>query len=233
MNSMLITSWYDSFSLVAGQMLAQTMLYFPRIVAALLVLLFGSILAKIIKRLAVKLLEALRLSSLVKNTPIEHFLTNADMEHKFEEVLGSIFYWLIMLVVLNTSVSILGLEPISAVLAKVLNYLPNILSAILVLFFGVLLAGVVESVVKGSIKSMDGKSSRVFGKVSSYLVMSIAVLAAISELGIASEFIMILFIGFVTMLSLGVGLALGLGGQDLVRVVLQKWYERTSNEVRE
>lgn len=233
MDPVMLNSWYASGAGMLGGITAQISIYVPRILGALLVLLIGSAVAKILKKIVVKVLEAIRLSSLVRGTPIEHFLTNAELGHKFEEVIGSIFYWLIMLVVLHTSVSILGLEPVSAVLARVLNYLPNVFSAILVLFFGVLLAGVVESVVKGSIKSIDGKSSRILGRVSSYLVMSITVLAAISELGIASEFIMILFIGFVAMLSLGVGLAVGLGGQDLVKKVLDKWYERTMNEVSE
>ena len=62
-------------------------------------------------------------------------------------------------------------------------------------------------------------------KVSSYLVMTLSVMAAISELGIASEFIMILFIGMVSALALGVGLAVGLGGKDLVSRLLEKWYQ--------
>jgi small-conductance mechanosensitive channel len=138
-----------------------------------------------------------------------------------------------MLIVLHTSVTILGLEPLSAVLDKLLNYLPNIISAILVLFIGTLLAGVVESVVKGSIKTIDGKSSRFLGKIASYLVVSLTIMAAISELGIASEFITIIFIGFIAMLSVGVGLAVGLGGQDVVRKVLNTWYDRTVAEVKE
>jgi hypothetical protein len=233
MDQVYSSAWYGSFSLILTQTLAQITMFVPRIVAAILVLIIGSAIAKAIKRVVVKLLETMRLSNLLKNTPVEHFLTNAELGHKLEEVIGSIVYWLSMLIVLHTSVNILGLEPLSAVLAKVVNYLPNVVSAILVLFFGTLLAGVVESLVKGSIKSIDGRSSRILGKVSSYLVVSIAVLAAISELGIASEFIMILFVGFVTMISLGIGLALGLGGQDVVRKMLNTWYDKTLKEVSE
>ncbi len=196
-------------------------------------LLLGAAVAKLFKRLIVKLLEALMVSKMVKNTPIDHFLTNAEVGQKVEEVIGSIVYWLIMLIVIHTSVSLLGLVAISEVLNRVLNYIPNVLSAILVLFFGLLLAGVVESVVKASIKSIDGKASRLLGKIASYMVMSISVLVGVSELGIAREFIMILFVGFVAMFSIGFGLALGLGGKDLISKLLTDWYERTRAEVKE
>ncbi len=208
-------------------------LFLPRLIAAILVLLLGAAVAKLVKRVVIKILEAMMVSKLVKNTPVDHFLQNAELGQKTEDIVGSVVYWLLMLVVIHTSVTVLGLTPISAVLARVLNYIPNVISAILVLFFGLLLAGVVESVVKASIKSIDGKASRLFGKIASYMVMSVSVLVGISELGIAREFIMILFVGLVTMISLGFALALGLGAKDLVRQLLQDWYERTRAEVKE
>jgi hypothetical protein len=68
---------------------------------------------------------------------------------------------------------------------------------VLILFIGVLLAGLLESVVKGAIRSIDGRSARLFGKLSSYLVLVMAVMIALSELGIARDFILVLFTGFV------------------------------------
>lgn len=226
-------NWYSSLDFLTTQTVSQISLFLPRLFGALLVLILGAFFARLIKRLAVKLMSTLQLSKIVKNTPIEHFVVNGEFGQRIEDVLGSILYWLVMLIVVHTSVSILGLEPLSAVLSRLLNYLPNVISAILVLFFGTLLAGVIESVVKASIKTIDGRSARLLGKVASYLVMSITLMAAVSELGIAKEFIMILFVGLVAMLSLGVGLAVGLGGQDVVRKMLNSWYDQTLKEVKE
>jgi small-conductance mechanosensitive channel len=223
--------WYQPFAVFTTQTLTEVSEFLPRLVAALLILVIGAAIARAFKGVVVKLLETLKVSSWVNNTPVEHFLKNAEMGQKLEGILGSIVYWLLMLLVVHSTVAVLGLESLRGVLERVLSYIPHVISAVLVLFFGTLLAGVVESLVKGSIMSMDGRSARLLGKVSSYLVMTIAVMAAISELGIASEFIMILFIGFVTMLTLGVGLAVGLGGQDVVRDMLTKWYNKTSKEV--
>jgi len=233
MNMTLPDSWYGSWSLFSSQFLTQISLFLPRILAALLIIIIGAFLAKALKRLVIRVLETFRVSALLKNTPIEHFVTNAEVGQKIEDIIGSLIYWLVMLVVLHTSVTVLGLQPLSAVLDRLLNYLPNIISAVLVLVIGTLLAGVVESVVKGSIKTIDGKSARFIGKISGYLVVSLAVMAAISELGIATEFITIIFVGFVAMLTLGVGLAVGLGGQEVVRKILNTWYEKTLEEVKE
>lgn len=227
-----MSEFYASLSFLTTQTLSELSVFLPRLTAALLILLLGAALAKGIKGLVVKLLETVKIANWVKNTPVELFFKNAEFGEKMEGVLGSIVYWMMMLVVIHSTVSVLGLTSLTHVLEGVLNYVPRIVSSVLVLFFGLLLAGVVESLVKGSVMSVDGKSARLLGKVSSYLVLVIAVLAAINELRIASEFIMVLFVGFVTMLSLGLGLALGLGGKEVVNKMLTKWYKETSKEVR-
>lgn len=224
--------WYESLLLVTTEALGEVVTYFPRILGALFVLLIGTFFAQGVKSIIVTILESLRLSSMVKKTPVEHFLKNADFGKKAEDLVGTVGYWLFMLVVIQTAVGILGLTSLSSLLEQVLGYLPNILSAIVVLFFGVLLSGVVESFVKGTVKSIDGGSAILFGKLSSYLVISFTLLAAISELGIASEFITILFIGFVAMLTVGFGLAIGLGGQHVVKALLEEWYKNLKKEFK-
>ena len=223
---------YDSLVFLSSQLLTDIVIFLPKLLMSMLVLVLGSALATTFKKVVVKLLETLRVSSAFKKTPVEHFLKDAEISNKIEEVLGSILYWLVMLVVIHTTVSILGLESLTIILGRVLSYLPTVISAVIILFFGLLISGVVESLVKGAVKSVDGKSARLLGKISSYAVMTVTVLAAISELGIAQEFILILFIGFVIMLSLGFGLALGLGGKELVSMVLSDWYKKFKNDTK-
>lgn len=207
--------------------------FLPMVLGALFLLVVGSLVAKAARGLVIKIFESLNLTKAVKKTPIEHFLDNAELSTKVEVIIGNVAYWLIMLVVVQSVVSVLGLHSLVLLLDRVLGYLPRILAAIFVLFFGVLLSGLVEALIKGALKTIDGSSSRLFGKVASYLVVTISVMAAISELGIANEFILILFVGLVTALSLGFGLALGLGGKELVQKLLDKWYKSLQKQVSE
>lgn len=218
-------------NLIFGDLLRQLTSYFPQVLAAILVLIVGAAVARLLRQLVVKLSESIRLNKAVAKTPIGLFLENAELSQKVELVLGNIVYWLLMLLIIHTSVTILGLQPLSNVLAQLISYLPNVISAILILFFGALLAGVVESLVKGSIKTIDGRASRLFGRMASYLVMALAVMAALSELGIASVFITALFVGLIAMFALGGGLAIGLGGQHLVRELLADWHKTFKKEL--
>ncbi|MDH5533205.1 MAG: hypothetical protein OEX81_02120 [Candidatus Pacebacteria bacterium] len=221
----MLENWYQSLSIIFLQTLSEFSIYLPKIVAALAVFIIGSAIAKAIRGVVTKALDTLKLSKALKNTPIEHFIKNAEVSKRIEQIIGSLVYWLVMLIIIQTSIAILGLTSLSHILDRILGFIPNIISAILILFFATLLSGLVESLVKGSIKSIDPKTGRALGKISSYLVMTVGVLIGISEIGIASEFILILFVGFVGAVSLGLGLALGLGGQDLVKKLLDSYYK--------
>lgn len=214
-----------SFLMVLQEAGASTAQYLPNMVAALAIFIIGALFARIIRGITVRVLDSLRLSNIFKMTPVEHLAHSDEIGKKIELGIASVVYWILMLIVIQTAVSVLGLTSLSVLLEKIVSYLPRIISAVLVLFLGVLLAGFVETIVKGALKTLDPRSGRAFGKVSSYLVMSFAVLVAISELGIARDFIMVLFVGFVMMIALGVGLAVGLGGKDLVKKILEKWYK--------
>lgn len=227
-----ISNWQEAFLLAISNILTNVLSYLPIIFAAFLVFLIGVILAKWAKALTVKILEAFKLSFLMKKSGFEPFMKKAEITLKVEEIIGGLVRWLIILVFFITSVNMLGLTTVSLVLSNILGYLPRIISAVLVLTIGVLLAGLVESLVKGALAQVDLKTARLLGKISSYLVVIFSILTAINELQIAQVLVNTLFMGFVGMLALGFGLAIGLGAKDLVSELLMDWYRNFKKDIK-
>ncbi len=227
-----ITAWQNALYSVWVSTLGSFFAIFPNIIGAILVATLGIVLGNWVKSVVVKSLQMLRFESLIKDSKFKAFLIKAEITEKVEEVIGSVLKWLIVLTFFITATNILGLQTVSNVLVGVLGYVPNVVSAVIVMAIGVLLAGIVEGVVKGALASVDLKTSRLMGKVASYTVVTIATLAAFSELRIASQFINILFIGFVAMLSLGFGLAIGLGAKDVIGQALADWYKELKKDLK-
>lgn len=226
------SDWQSAFLMALSEIMTNILSFIPALIAALIVFIVGLILANWGKILTIKLLETISLSSLVEKSGLDKFLKKAEIKVKIEEILGGIVKWLIILVFFITAVNILGLTTVTLVLNTILAYIPNIIAAALILTIGVLLAGLVESLVKGAIAQVDVKTARLLGKISSYMVVVFATLAAINELKIAQTFISTLFIGFVAMLALGFGLAIGLGAKDLVAEVLKDWYQNFKKDIK-
>jgi len=216
----------ESLNFLALQTTQSLSLLLPKILGALTALVVGVILAKMVRSVVKKVLKTINFASFVNKTPLQLAFEGANIGERISFTISNLFYWLTMLVIIHTIVSILGLGSITLVLEKILGYIPNVISAMFILLFGVLVAGWVESLVKGAIKTIDPKTGRLLGKVSSYFVITLTAMTAFSELGIAAEFLTTVFIGFVAMLSLGFGLAIGLGGKDLVGKILNDLYDK-------
>lgn len=218
-------SWQEAFFLASSDILTRLANFLPSFFGALVVFVLGLVFARWGKALVVKILETLRLSAAVKKTGFEKFLKKAEVRVKIEEVFGVVVKWVIILVFSIAAANILGLTAVSEILNNILEYLPRVFSSVIVLVIGVLLAGVVESLIKGALGPVDIKTSRLFAKLGSYLVIIFAVLTAVNELGIAQSLVNTLITGFIAMLALGFGLALGLGAKDIVSEALGDWYQ--------
>jgi len=153
-------------------------------------------------------------------------LKKAEIKIRAEEFFGLVVYWLVVIIFSIATLNILGLAAVSQVLTSFLAYIPRVISAVIIFAAGFLLANFVSSVVKGGVAQIDREVSRIAAKFTRYLLVGIAILVAINELGIAQGFINTLLIGFVATLALGFGLSFGLGGKDLVAKLLEDWYKR-------
>lgn len=227
-----IVAWQNALYTVWVSTITSFLSLFPKILGALIVATLGVIIGNWVKTLAVKSLQMIRFESMIKDSKFKAFLLKAEVTEKVEEVIGSILKWLIVLTFFIAATNILGLTTVSNVLVGVLGYIPNVISAVIVLAIGVLLAGIIEGVVKGALASVDLKTARLMGKIASYTVVTITTLAAFAELKIASSFINILFIGFVAMLALGFGLAIGLGAKDVIGQALSDWYKEMKHDLK-
>jgi len=227
-----VTTWQEAFLLASSDVLSRLAAFLPSFFGALIVFVFGLVFARWGKALTVKILEALRLSKAVEKTGFENFLKKAEVRLKIEEVFGAVVKWVIILVFSIAAANILGLTAVSLILNNILSYLPRVFSSIIVLVIGVLLAGLVESLIKGVLGPVDIKTSRLFAKIGSYLVIIFAALTAINELGIAQSLVNTLITGFIAMLALGFGLALGLGAKGIVSQALEDWYQGFKKELK-
>jgi hypothetical protein len=219
-------TWQDALLTAAGNVLSRFFIFLPTLFVALVIFFIGLVLAKGVKALIVKILETVKLDTLLKKSGVGEYLNKADVRMKAEVFIGEIARWLIVAVFFVAAVNVLGLTAVASVFNGILAYIPKIVSAVLILTIGVLLAGLVESLIKGAVNQVDVKTSRLLAKIASYLVVIVAALASINELGIAQSLINILFIGVVSTLSLGLGLAIGLGAKDIVAKMLDDWYTK-------
>jgi hypothetical protein len=223
-----LLSLQDTITLSVNNLVGMMADFFPRLIVAISIMLIGLVVAGWVKSVIGGLIRAVHLSRLVKNSPVERFFSFSESEVRIDAILGELGRWAVIYLFLIASFSLLGLNGVSTFLANLLSFLPRLFSALVIFVLGVLAAGVVESSVKAAVSGIDLAAGRLAAKVMSYMVMVFVILASISELGIAQFFINVLFIGFVSMMALGIGLAVGLGAKDTVAESLKRWHKKVN-----
>lgn len=181
----------------------------PSLIAALVIFVFGILIATIVAKLARKLVHLLQVDALANRMHVHDTLKKVGLSFTFSDVIGTVVKWFFIVVFLNASVEILGWTQIIQFLNDVLRYIPQVLIAVIILAIGLIVAAFVENTVVRGLTTANTpvKSPATLGGVAKWAIVSFAVMAAVSQLGIAENLIAILFAGVLLVFVISFGLA--------------------------
>lgn len=216
--------WSDTI-IVALQNFANVVITaLPNIIAAILVLILGLLLAGLLGRLTKKLIAVTRLDILINKSIGSEKLKEKGIEIKASSIFAWAVKWFFIIVTFIAVADILGLQQLTDFFKMVALYVPNVIIAVLILLSGFILGDGLKGLVIKSVEvsRLPKTLAGLLGNVSRVSVIVFAVMASLSQLGIASNLVNILFTGFVAMLTIAGGLAIGLGAKDHIREWLDK-----------
>lgn len=192
------------------------------IVLALLVLIVGWLVAVSVAQIVTRIVSVLKIDHAIEKTGLKLVLERAGLRLDSAAFVGWMVKWFLILAVFLITVDILGLTAVAKYLDGILNYIPKLIVAVLILLVSVLLGDLIDRVVVASVKAAELHSAEFLGKVARWSIYVVAILAALIQLGIARELLLTFFTGLVAMFAIAGGLAFGFGGQDLARDFLAK-----------
>lgn len=200
--------------------------FIPNLFGALVVVLLGFVVAKLLDTLLSKLLAKLGLDRLMGGTGLTKLISRAGVQVPISTLIGKIVYWFVLLIFLVSAAESLGLERVSATLDMLALYLPKVFGAALVLLVGVLLAQLVNGIVRGAAEGVGLDYSAGLGRVAQWLVIIISISVAISQLEVKTDLLNhVIVIGLITV-GLAIALAMGLGSREIASQILAGIYVR-------
>jgi len=169
-----------------------------------------------------QVVKAIKVDEALRRAGVEDFLNKGGLNLNAGNFLGALVRWFVILVFLVAAFDILHLSQVTLFLKDILNYLPQVIVAVLILIAAGYVADAMKKVVLSSAMTADLTSAGFLATVTKWVIWVFAVLVALSQLGIASGFIQTIFTGLVVALSLGLGLSFGLGGQEAASRVVER-----------
>ncbi len=208
------------------EMLTRIMAYLPVLLGALVILIVGWIVAKAIRRIVDWLLKTVSFDMMADKAGISEVLRKGNLKTTAREVVSSLVYWLIMIMVLVMVVNALGLPKASDILASLFAYVPKVIAALFVLVVAMFLASFVSGIVRIAAGNANLPKPDLLAGISQWAIIIFAVTISLAQLGIAPLLVTATFNIILGGVCLALALAFGLGGKDAAARYLEELKEK-------
>jgi len=224
---MTYTDW--SFAVVQP-FLQQLVAFIANLLLAVVVFVIGYLISIGIGKLVAEVLKSVKFNKLFEKEGWRRSLQRANVEVNPSEFIGVIFKWVFVIVSLLIAVDVLKLTAFAGFLTQVLDYLPNVVVAVLVFVVAVVISDIVEKVIRATVERLKVGYGYVASSIVKWAIWVFTFFLILDLLLPESLLIKTLYTsivyGIVAALALGVGLAIGLGGKDTAGKIIADMYKK-------
>ena len=213
---------FDVFLASLNQFWVQVVNFVPKLLAVVVILFFGWIIAKLVRTAVKRILELVKFDNFAEKSGLEAFMNSGDVNVTLSGIISQVLYWLVIIMFLITGANMLGLTEVAQLLHDLAAYLPRIILAILVMIFGTLLARFINRLVFAWLHSIKFERALVVSTSVEYGIQILALFIALEQLGIGVQLINSLFVIVFGAIFLALALAFGLGGRDRAAKVIEE-----------
>lgn len=223
--------WTQSLVAAMTALWTKVAVFIPNLFFAVILVLLGFVVAKLLDTLLSKLLAKIGLDRLMAGTGMPKILARAGVHSSVSALIGKIVYWFVLLIFLVSAAENLGLARVSATLDVLALYLPKVFGAALILLAGVLLAQLVSGLVRGAAEGVGLEYANGVGRIAQGLMIIISISVAIGQLEVKTDLLNHVIAIVLISVGLAVALAVGLGSREIVGQILAGIYVRELYEV--
>jgi small-conductance mechanosensitive channel len=160
------------------------------------------------------------------------YIPNKSYQQKIKQIstdpssrlVSKIIYWMIIIFFLTAATEILGLPIITTWLSGIVNYLPNILLAAIIVFSGIISGRLIRDIISSAVTKTGAVFGDVLGRFTQYAIIAVAILIAITQIGIDLDILTGIINIVLAAILFGAALAFGLGARTSVSNILACYY---------
>lgn len=214
----------DTISQPITAMLNQVLNMIPNIFVAIILILVGVAIGRFVGDL---------LTSLLKGTGIDNvsrYFNSGSRTNTptfdLANIIGKIVQILIIIFFTVEALNVLQLQVLNNIGTAVINYLPNVLSALIILGLGIIGGNLLGNYVQ------QASGNRLIGAIVKYAIMIIAVFMTLEQLNFANNIVNTAFLFIIAGLAVAFAIAFGIGGREFAKRQLERFEAKSQAENR-
>lgn len=195
----------------------------PGVLAALLLLLIGMVVARGARASVVKFFKFAHVDEYTERIKLNELLSHLGFGRSPAYVVGFLVYWLLILVFLVAAANAVQLTVVSQLLERFVLFIPKIIGAVLVLAGGLLVGHFLSEVVQNAATANEIQGGVALSKIARLVVMVFASIMALEQVGLDTAIVASSVQIIMGTIGLGLAIAFGLGGRDAAAEIVKNF----------
>ncbi len=197
-------------------------LFLPKLLALLTFLILGLVAGWFIKFILLRILKAVRFDLLCERLGLAPALAKAGMKQPASHLVGRLSFWVVFLLFAFMGIDALDLPATANLMSVIIGFLPHVLAATVLLLFGLLMANFFAEAALIAAVNAQIQEARLVANLIRWGILMFTAAMVLTQLGIAKEIVVAAFSITFGGIVLALAIALGLGGRNIAREMLER-----------
>ena len=224
MNSEDALTWQESLARTVEALMDRWVVSAPQLIGAVVLLIVGLIIAYALRVLTGRLVRGL--DSVFQRAAKADSARRERIKGSYAEIISRIVFWTVLIFFVAVVANMLGWQLFSGWMDRLITYLPNLITGVLIILAGFLSGSAARVAVAGTAHSAGVEQAEMLARVAQVVILFTTFVIGIEQLGINVHFLSDALIVVLGVLLAGGALAFGFGGKTLVANVIGAQYFR-------
>jgi hypothetical protein len=200
--------------------------FVPRFIFAAFILLIGYLVAKGLAIVTKKLLERVGFDKIGDRLNEVSIVKQLQTEIKLSQIVAKVLYYFIMLGFVTDATRTLGVGAITGLVEKLVNFVPQLIVAAIMLQIGVLVSEAIKNAVVSICKSFNVPSAKLIGSIVFTFFLAITIISALGQAGVNTELLESSFNLLIGGVILAFAVGYGFASKDILANLLSSFYNK-------
>ena len=198
----------------------------PSLLGAIIVILVAWLLARIISTGFEKLLKTVKFDQFAERMKLTSFLSQMGIQMSPSALIGRFIYWIFVLLIIASAAETLNWTAVSYQIQRFLDYLPNLVTAVLIFIVGAYLASLVRDFVRSSTASLGISTGRILSSVIYYLLFVMVILTAMDQAKIDTRILSTNLLIIIGAIMLSAAISYGYASREVLSNILAGFFNK-------
>jgi len=215
-----LTAWREILVRAFSELGTTIAGFIPNLVGAVLILVFGWMISRALEAVSVRALRTVGVDRVATRFRISEYLEQAEVPLTLSQIVARLLFWVVLLTFLLSSMETLGLSAVTVTIDRLIAFIPAVIGAALIVIAGLVFARFVAALVSSSASMAGFANASRFGFLAQIAIAGMVIVAAIEQVGIATDVLIVPLSVVLAAAGFAVGLAFALGARPVVTHIL-------------